>query len=134
MKNTFRLVIKTPLNQVFDQEVESISFKALDGQAQVFAKHADLTAAIAYTHLNVQAANFNDYFVVTNATLNFDNKTNTCYLMALRAVDSKHEDKLSAQKMIEKIESKLKEGKDISKFKLVELEDMKVALQEETSA
>ncbi len=133
MKNTFRLVIKTPLQEVFDKQVESVSFRALDGNAQIFAKHTDLTAAIAYSHINVQANDFNDYFVVTNGTLSFDNKTNSCHIMALRAVDSKHEDKLSAKHLIEKIEAKLHDGNDLSRFKLVQLENMKFALQEEAN-
>ena len=127
MKNTFRLVIKTPLQEVFDKQVESVSFRALDGNAQIFAKHTDLTAAIAYSHINVQAN------VVTNGTLSFDNKTNSCHIMALRAVDSKHEDKLSAKHLIEKIEAKLHDGNDLSRFKLVQLENMKFALQEEAN-
>ena len=131
--NTFQLIIQTPLQEVFNEQVESCHYRALDGDVQILAKHTDLTSAIKYSHVKIKANNFEHIYLVNSASLSFDNKSNTCHIMALRAVDAKHIDKLSAKEMLQKVESKLHAGHDLSKFKLVQLENLKVALQEECS-
>lgn len=131
--NTFKLVLKSPLETILDANVNVCHFRALDGEAEVMAKHTDLTAAISFCKLKVKSSDFNHEYIVLNGNLSFDNKSNTCTVMALKISDLKHVDSINAKEMLKKIDQALENGEDISEFKLVALDEMKYAIEQELS-
>ena len=75
-KNTFQLKIKTPLESVYSDEVNSLMVSTEAGQMLVLPHHTALVGSIVFSNIVVSKENKIEEYSVRNGFLNIDNSTN----------------------------------------------------------
>jgi F0F1-type ATP synthase epsilon subunit len=128
---TFKLTVRTPENEVFVGEATSIRLRAENGQMQVFANHASITASILFSKIIIDTENGEEAFVARRGMFAFDNKTNSATLLAFYCEHEKELDAKTAEDYLKFIEEQLAKGEDMSQFQLVYLEDERLAVQKQ---
>lgn len=128
---TFHLVVKTPERTAFEGETVSIKLRAENGQMQVFANHASITASIIFSNIVIETTEGEEKYVVRRGTFAFNNDTNTATLLTTYCEKESEMDIDTAKDYLKFIEEQLAAGKDLSKFQLVYLENEKLAIEKQ---
>lgn len=130
MAKKFKLSIETPEGTVLNQEVESITLNAEDGQIQVLAKHISFMTSIKYSRVSILIDDENsETLLCRNAVFTFNNDTNEGKLIAEYC---KFETEVSTESItdyLKFLEEQLAKGNDLSQFQLVYLENEKFAVK-----
>ncbi len=130
MEQTFKLIIRTPQETIFEGETEMIHLATEGGEIEVFANHASLTGSITFSPVNIRSDKEESY-LVRNGVFLFDNETNSASLLVLHC---EHKAEVSHQTIKEYaafIDEQLKAGKDLSDFQILYLKGEKVAVEEQ---
>lgn len=131
---TFKLTLRSPDQTLFDADAVSIKFRAENGQMQVFAHHASITASILFSTAVIETPDGSEEkFIVRRGVFAFNNTTNEANLLANFAEIESEMDTTTAQSYLEFIEAELAKGSDLSKFQLTYLENEKLAVQKQLS-
>lgn len=127
----FKLTIRTPNEDIFSGEINSVTYTAEDGDMQVFENHASLTATIAFSPIVVEVEDREENFLGRNGLFLFDNETNSA-LMLLNYCERKSEVTYqSAKEYVDFITKQLEEGKDLSEFQMTYLNNEKIAVEQQ---
>lgn len=130
MEQTFKLIIRTPEETVFEGEAEMIHLATEGGEIEVYADHSSLTGSITFSPVEVKAEKEESY-MVRNGIFLFDNETNSASLLVLHC---EHKSEVSHQTIKEYaafIDEQLKAGKDLSDFQILYLKGEKLAVEEQ---
>ncbi len=127
----FTLTIRTPYEEVFKGEVESVYLTSEGGDMQIFENHASITASLGFSPILISTDGKEENYLARNGVLLFDNEKNEAYILALYC---EHKSEVSHQTIEEYakfVEKQLAEGKDLSDFQILYLKDEKVAVEEQ---
>lgn len=127
----FHLTIRTPFEEAYNGEVDSVYLSTEDGDMQAFENHASVTASIAFAPVIVAEGNKEENFMVRNGLFLFDNEKNEAVIL-VNSCEKKSE--ISMQTVAEYakfIEEQLAAGKDLSDFQVLYLKNERVAVEEQ---
>lgn len=124
----FKLIAKTPFQEVFNDEVENIYIVTDDGEIGVFANHSSLIVPITFSILSIKKGERVYKFYVRSGVLNFSNDKNECTILAYTIEDKESIDMSGVKSYLEKINEMLKEGSDLSEYSFKFLENERVGL------
>lgn len=131
MEEKFNLTIRTPMEEVYNGEADSISLAGEGGEVQVFANHASLTATLSFTPAVITNGNTEEHYLVRNGVFLFDNMENSAVLLALSCEQKSEINKQTVKEYAAFIEKQLKEGKDLSDLQLLYLKGEQVAVEQQ---
>jgi len=83
MSNTFKLSIKTPLKEEFNQEVLEFQIDTELGRMSVLPKHASLTGSVVFSKATIKFDNTIQKYFIKNGILFVDPNENTTHLLCL---------------------------------------------------
>ena len=129
--NSFKLQIQTPLNSVFNGEVEAFSIKTVGGKIQVLSKHADLTSSVDFSPAVISYGDKTDVIVIRNAVISFDNKSNTMTVLALYAELESQIDASGTEDQLATIREMLNNPEKLNDYQLKYLENQKIVLEKQ---
>lgn len=127
----FELSIRTPYEDIFKGEVESLSFAAEDGEMQIFENHASVTASVSFTHIILDLSGKEDTYLGRNGIFLFDNENNTATLLLGYCAKQSEVSVQTAKEYVEFLTKKIEQGEDLSEFQLVYLNNEKIALEQQ---
>lgn len=128
----FKLTIRTPYQDIFSQEVESLYVTTDDGDMQMFENHASLTASLSFCPVVVDlGSGKEENFLARNGLLLFDNEKNEAYILALYCELKSEVSHQTIEEYAKFIQKALDEGKDLSDFQINYLKDEKVAVTQQ---
>jgi len=127
----FKLTIRTPYEDVFSGDAESIYLTTEDGDMQVFEHHASITASLSFSPVVVEIPNKDEHYLVRNGLFLFDNEKNEAILLTLYCELKSEVSYQTVEEYSKFIEKQLEEGKDLSDFQILFLKDEKVAVEEQ---
>lgn len=127
----FHLTIKTPYEDVFAGEVDSISLTAEDGDMQVFENHASVTATLAFSPLVVAEEGKEEHFLARSGIFLFDNETNSAKILASYCEKKSEVNYQTIKEYADFISKMLAEGHELSEFQLLYLKGEKVAVEQQ---
>jgi len=129
--NKFQLILQSTEKKIMNQEVVSVSFGSKGGNLQIFAKHADLGTSFDFTTIRIETGTENLEFYARNGIVSFDNKENKLLILPLSAEAVTEVDIQGAQSYLEYVDSLLEDKESLSSFKIVQLENEKIALEKQ---
>ena len=128
---TFKLTVRTPEKEVFTGDAVSIRLRAEEGQLQLFANHASITASVLFTRVIIDTPDKEEVFIARRGMFAFDNKTNSATLLAFYCEEEEQLDTQTAQDYLKFIEEQIAKGEDLSQFQLTYLEDERLAVKKQ---
>ena len=129
--NKFRLVLQSTEKNLYESEVNSVSLGSKGGDLQVFARHADLSTSFDFTSIKVETDNETLEFYARSGIVNFDNKENKLLVLGLSIEPVAEVDMKGARSYLEYVNSLLENKDELSNFKIVQLENEKIALEKQ---
>ena len=129
--NKFRLVLQSTENNIFDSEVNSVSLGSKGGDLQVYARHADLSTSFDFTTIKIETGQETISFYARGGIVNFDNKDNKLLVLGLSITPVSEVDLKGAKSYLEYVNSLLENKESLSNFKIIQLENEKIALEKQ---
>lgn len=127
----FKLTIRTPYEEVYKGEVNSLTFANEEGEMQFLEDHASITATLEFSHILVEEENHDETFLGRKGMFTFDNATNESLLLLAYCEKESEVDYQTIQEYIESIEKQLREGKDLSEFQKLYLRNERVGVKKQ---
>ncbi|PIR55407.1 hypothetical protein COU74_01220 [Candidatus Peregrinibacteria bacterium CG10_big_fil_rev_8_21_14_0_10_36_19] len=127
----FKLTIRTPYEDVFSGEAESIYLTTEDGDMQIFENHASITASLSFSPVVVEITGKDEHYLARNGLFLFDNEKNEAVLLTLYCELKSEVSYQTVEEYAKFIQEQLEEGKDLSDFQILFLKDEKVAVEEQ---
>lgn len=127
----FKLAIRTPYEDIFNGEVESIYLTAEDGDMELFENHASVTASLLFSPIEIDLGDRRENYLVRNGIFLFDNEKNEAVLMTGYCEKQSEVDFETIEKYAKYIEQQLAEGKDLSEFQIKFLKGEKLAVEQQ---
>lgn len=129
--NKFRLVLQSTEKNIFDSEVNSVSLGSKGGDLQVYARHADLSTSFDFTTIKIETGDETISFYARGGIVNFDNKDNKLLVLGLSITPVSEVDLKGAKSYLEYVNSLLENKESLSNFKIIQLENEKIALEKQ---
>ena len=126
--DTFRLIIKTPLSEVFNDAVENTYIVTNSGEIGIFSGHASLITPITFSLVSIKTKGKIRNILIRSGMLHFSNDENECTILAYAAYNKEKIDTSGAKSYLAKIDEILKSGKDLSEYSFKYLENERVGL------
>ncbi len=127
----FHLTIRTPYDDIFSGDVNSLTFDSESGQVQILENHASITISIAFSPVQVEAPDFEENFFGRSGLFLFDNETNSGVLLFNHCEKKSEISFQSIKDYAEFITKQLEEGHELSEFQLLFLKNEKVAVEKQ---
>jgi len=83
MENTFKLIIRTPQETVFEGEAEKIHFASDGGEMEVYANHASVTATLTFSPIKVKSGDKEEEYLARSGIFLFENAENSATMLAI---------------------------------------------------
>lgn len=132
MENTFKLIVRTPEQTIFDGMVTKIHLATEGGEMEAFAHHASVTATISFSPIEIITKDQDEEkYMVRNGMFLFDNETNTAILLALHCEHQSEVSYQTVKEYAEFIDRELKNGSDLSDFQILYLKGEKLAVEQQ---
>ncbi len=125
----FKLTIRTPYDQIFDGEVDSVTFASEEGELGVYEDHAAITATVNFSHILVEEPNKEEVFIGRKGIFLFDNEKNEGTFLLAYCEKESEVDYQTAKEYITFLEQQLEEGHELSNFQVLYLKNERVAVQ-----
>lgn len=127
----FKLIIRTPYEEVYKGEANTLTFATEEGEMQVLEDHASITATLDFSHILVEEENRDETFLGRKGILTFDNESNEALLLLAYCEKESEVDYSTIVEYIAFIENQLKEGKDLSEFQKLYLRNERVIVNKQ---
>lgn len=127
----FKLSIRTPYEEVFKGEVESLQFASEEGELGIHEDHASITASVNFTHIVVSEENSEDTYIARKGIFLFKNETNEATFLLAYCEKESEIDYKTVQEYIHFLEQQLEEGHDLSDFQISYIKGEKIAVEEQ---
>ena len=129
--NKFHLVLQSTEQNLFESDVNSVSLGSKGGDLQIFARHANLSTSFDFTVIKVETDNGTLSFYARGGIVNFDNKENKLLVLGLSITPVNEVDISGAKSYLEYVNQLLENRDNLSNFKIVQLENEKIALEKQ---
>jgi len=128
----FKLNLRTPVETLFSEEVESVSLNTAAGRIVVLPGHIDLTGNIDFTDVKLKHNGKDKVFFARNGIVHVDKSANTVDVLCFSIKKQKEVEYADVEKYLAWIEERLGEeefeGKKISSYQYSFLENEKIGL------
>lgn len=125
----FKLTIRTPYDQIFNGEVNGVTFASEEGELGVYEDHASLTATLDFSHILVEENNKDETYIGRKGIFLFDNEKNEGTFLLAYCEKESEVDYQTAREYIAFLEQQLEEGNELSNFQVLYLKNERVAVQ-----
>lgn len=130
MPKTFHLTIRTPDEEIINDNVESLTLTTEEcGIMEVLPHHASLTGMVFFSPLIVKMGDREEDFIAKRGVLLVSNEDNSATLLCLSCQKKKEITTQTIKEYLEFIEQKLKQGSNLNQFQLTHLKEEKVIMQ-----
>ena len=130
----FRLIIRTPEQEVIDREVESVYLTTETGDLMFLPGHAAFSGSISYSPIIFKDHEHEEAYVGSRGVVFFSNTRNECYVLC-QQVDLKDRVDYDGLKVYLKlVEEHIARGDSLSDIHMRFLQDQKLALVQEIEA
>lgn len=129
MPRTFHLTIRTPDENIFDEEVVSVRLISERGAMTVLSKHASLTTSLLFSPIHIKTEHKEEEFMARRGILYISNEENKAVLLCLTVEKKVEMSYVTAEEYLKFIENKLARGEDLSEYQLVHLKTEKMAVE-----
>lgn len=127
----FKLTIRTPYEESYCKEINSVYLSTEDGDMQAFENHASVTASILFSPVVIEEDSKEEHFMVRNGIFLFDNDKNEALILAGSCEKTSEISYQTVEEYAKFITKQLEEGKDLSDFQILYLKNEKVAVEEQ---
>ncbi|MBI5755271.1 F0F1 ATP synthase subunit epsilon [Candidatus Peregrinibacteria bacterium] len=131
MPRTFRLTIRTPDENIFDEEVISVRLISERGTMTILAKHASLTASVLFSPIYIKTEKGEEEFMARRGILYISNEENKAVLLCLTVEQKLEMSYITAEEYLKFIENKLARGENVSEYQLIHLKTEKMAVEKQ---
>lgn len=131
----FKLILRTPEQDVFDAEVLSVDFGSEGGDMQVFAGHASTTTTVLFSPVIIETdPGVHITYMVRRGLFLFDNEANEASLLALSCEAQSELSEQSIKEYMATLNEQLEKGESLSQFQVKYLEGEKLAVEKQLEA
>ncbi len=127
----FKLTIRTPYDEVYKGEANSLTFANEEGELQILEDHASMTATLDFSHILVEEENRDETFLGRKGLFTFNNEENSALLLLAYCEKESEIDYATITEYLEFIEKQLKEGHDLSEFQKLYLRNERVVMKKQ---
>lgn len=127
----FKLTIRTPYEEVYKNDVNSVYLAAEDGDMQIFEHHASVTASIAFSPIVIEEDGSEENFMARNGIFLFDNDKNEALILVTSCEKKSEISYQTVEQYAKFIDEQLAAGKDLSDFQILYLKNEKVAVEQQ---
>lgn len=127
----FKLIIRTPYEEAYVGNAESIYLSTEDGDMQAFENHASVTASILFSPVVIEEEGKEEHFMVRNGLFLFDNDKNEAIILAAHCEKTSEISYKTVEDYAKFIEEQLEAGKDLSDFQILYLKNEKIAVEQQ---
>ncbi len=124
----FKLIIRTPEEELVNKEVESLYLTTETGDMMLLPGHSTLSASVTYSKVILKNEERQEEYLVYGGVLFFSSENNTAHLMAQRATLKERVDYDGLKSYLKLVQDRIEKGEDLSDLHIRYLEDEKLAL------
>lgn len=128
--STFKLIIRTPEKEVFNGEVQSLSFDAEDGRVQILPLHAHYVTTLLYSPVKLQMEDKTLEYSARSGMFTFDHVKNEGLLLCLACEETSETTYKTAQEYLEFLRTELVKG-DLSDYEVKYLQGERLAVEKQ---
>ncbi|MBI4231881.1 hypothetical protein HY605_01500 [Candidatus Peregrinibacteria bacterium] len=125
----FKLTIRTPYEEAYSAEVNSVYLSTEGGDMQAYENHASVTATVLFSPVVIEEDGKEEHFMVRNGIFLFDNDKNEALILAGSCEKTSQISYQTVEEYAKFIDQQLAEGKDLSEFQILYLKNEKVAVE-----
>ncbi len=130
----FRLIIRTPEEEVIDREVESVYLTTETGDMMLLPEHAAFSGSITYSPIILRDQTHEEEYISRRGVVFFSNIKNECHILCQQAELKDRVDYDGLQVYLALVEEHIAKGDDLSDIHMRFLHDQKLALVQEIEA
>ncbi len=130
----FRLIIRTPEDEVIDREVESVYLTTETGDMMLLPEHAAFSGAITYSPIILRDQTHEEEYISRRGVVFFSNIKNECHILCQQAELKDRVDYDGLQVYLALVEEHIAKGDNLSDIHMRFLQDQKLALVQEIEA
>ncbi len=130
-RDKFRLIIRTPEEEVIDREVESVFLTTETGDMMLLPGHAAFSGSITYSPIILKDQTHEEEYVSRRGVVFFSNIKNECHVLCQQAELKDRVDYDGLQAYLALIEAHIAKGDGLSDIHMRFLRDQKLALVQE---
>lgn len=127
----FKLIIRTPYEEVYRGEANAITFANEEGELQILEDHASMTATLDFSHILVEEENRDETFIGRKGIFTINNEENEALMLLAYCEKESEVDYATVAQYVEFIEKQLKEGHDLSEFQKLYLRNERVIVKKQ---
>ncbi|QQR55596.1 hypothetical protein IPG41_03515 [Candidatus Peregrinibacteria bacterium] len=131
--STFKLIIRTPEKEVFNGEIQSLSFDAEDGRVQILPLHAHYTTTLLSSKVKIQEEDRAVEYTARSGMFTFDHKKNEGLLLCLACEEVSETSYKNAAEYLEFLKNELVKG-DLSDYEIKYLQGEKLAVEKQVKS
>ncbi len=132
--DTFKLIIKTPEEEVFCGEVDSVYLTTETGDMMLMPLYAAFSASITYSPIIIIQNEKKTDYVARRGLVFFSNVKNECHILCQQAELKDRVDYDGLKSYLKLIENHISKGDGLSDVHMRFLQDQKLALVQEIEA
>jgi len=134
LHDTFRLVIRTPEQEVVDRQVESVYLTTEIGDMMILPDYSAFAGTITFSPIILKDNNKEEGFIARNGVILFSYEKNEAHILCQRLDLKDRVDYDGLHSYLKLVEDQLARGEELSEIHMKFLEDQKLALVEEIEA
>lgn len=134
MHDKFRLIIRTPEEEVIDREVESVYLTTETGDMMLLPEHAAFSGSITYSPIILRDQTHEEEYISRRGVVFFSNIKNECHILCQQAELKDRVDYDGLQVYLALVEEHIAKGDGLSDIHMRFLHDQKLALVQEIEA
>jgi len=134
LSDTFRLVIRTPEQEILDRQVASVYLTTELGDMMIMPDYAAFAGSITYSPIILQFDSKEEEYLATNGVVFFSFEKNEAHILCQRMDLRDKVDYDGLHSYLKLVEEQIARGEEISQIHMQFLENQKVALVEQIEA
>jgi F0F1-type ATP synthase epsilon subunit len=129
---TFRLIVRTPDEEICNKEIHSLKVTTELGEMMVYPGHASLSGSILFSKMTVKGDGFEDHYLVRRGLIFVSMEENKTTVMAYSIKKTDAVDYKTLHEYLEHVRAELAKGhENLNKFQITYLENERIAVQKE---
>lgn len=131
LSDTFRLVIRTPEQEVVDRQVESVYLTTESGDMMIMPDYAAFAGTITFSSIILKDHNKEEEYIATNGVVFFSFEKNEAHILCQRLDLRDKVDYDGLHSYLQLVEEQIARGEEISPIHMQFLENQQLALVEQ---
>ena len=128
MQNKFKVILRTPQEELVDREVESVYLTTEEGDLVLMPGHSALAGAISYSKVILKDENHLEEYLTYSGVVFFSNTNNEARILVQRATLKDKVDYDGLRTYLKLVQERIANGQDLSDIHIRFLEGERVAL------